>query len=57
MFDPFSRFGRIAQISLKSAFGFVQYYNASDALEAMHKMQDTEIRGRRISKLRIPFEI
>ncbi|KAB5542682.1 RNA recognition domain-containing protein [Coniochaeta sp. 2T2.1] len=48
VFDLFHRFGRLAQISLKSAYGFVQYHLAEDAEAAMQSAQGAEMGGRRI---------
>ncbi|ROT35781.1 hypothetical protein SODALDRAFT_283063 [Sodiomyces alkalinus F11] len=48
VFDIFYRFGRLAQISLKSAYGFVQYHNAEDAQAVMQNLQGIEIKGRKI---------
>ncbi|EON98005.1 putative rna-binding protein [Phaeoacremonium minimum UCRPA7] len=48
VFDLFHKYGRLAQISLKSAYGFVQYHNVTDAQGAMENLQGAEIRGRKI---------
>ncbi|KAK0625276.1 hypothetical protein B0T17DRAFT_617389 [Bombardia bombarda] len=48
VFDIFHRYGRLAQISLKSAFGFVQYHTAEEAAAAMQNVQGTDLGGRRI---------
>ncbi|KAL0939534.1 RNA-binding protein [Colletotrichum truncatum] len=48
VFDIFSKYGRLAQISLKSAYGFVQYHNLEDAHAAMDNLQGIEIKGRKI---------
>lgn len=48
VFDLFHRFGRLAQISLKSAYGFVQYHSAEDAEAAMQAVQGAELGGRKI---------
>lgn len=50
VFDVFSRFGRLAQISLKQAFGFVQYHTQQEGQAAMDNLQGTEIKGRKISE-------
>lgn len=49
VFEAFHRFGRLAQISIKSAYGFVQYHKATEAQEAIKNLQGFEIRGRKIS--------
>lgn len=51
VFDLFHRFGRLAQISLKSAYGFVQYHTVEEGRRAMENLQGIEIKGRRIRKL------
>ncbi|OAA59164.1 RNA-binding protein [Niveomyces insectorum RCEF 264] len=48
VFEEFHRFGRLAQIAIKSAYGFVQYHTAAEAQEAMKHLQGIEIRGRKI---------
>jgi len=49
VFDIFSPFGRLAQISLKQAFGFVQYHMQSEGQAAMDNLQGKEIKGRKIN--------
>lgn len=44
----FHKFGRLAQISLKSAYGFVQYHTVDEGQMAMENLQGVEIKGRRI---------
>ncbi|KAG5985160.1 hypothetical protein E4U55_000796 [Claviceps digitariae] len=48
VFDLFHRYGRLAQISLKSAYGFVQYHTVEEGRGAMENLQGIEIKGRRI---------
>ncbi|PHH77831.1 hypothetical protein CDD80_159 [Ophiocordyceps camponoti-rufipedis] len=48
VFDVFHKFGRLAQISLKSAYGFVQYHTVDEGRQAMENLQGIEIKGRRI---------
>ncbi|KAI5922943.1 hypothetical protein F4810DRAFT_230096 [Camillea tinctor] len=48
VFDIFSKFGRLAQISLKQAYGFVQYHTVVEGQAAMDHLQGIEIRGRKI---------
>ena len=50
VFDLFHTFGRLAQISLKSAYGFVQYHNVAEAQAAMQHLQGADVRGRKIRK-------
>ncbi|KPM36969.1 hypothetical protein AK830_g9603 [Neonectria ditissima] len=51
VFDLFHRFGRLAQISLKSAYGFVQYHTVDEGHAALENLQGIEIKGRRIREL------
>ncbi|KAJ4292989.1 nuclear polyadenylated RNA-binding protein 3 [Collariella sp. IMI 366227] len=48
VFDVFNRFGRLAQISLKNAYGFVQYHTIAEGNAAMQAVQGIELGGRRI---------
>lgn len=50
VFEHFYRYGRLAQVSIKSAFGFVQFHSAEEAAAAMRDLEGTEIRGRKIRK-------
>ena len=52
LFYVFYKYGRIAQISMKSAYGFVQYHDADACFHALQSEQAIEIRGRRIRKRR-----
>lgn len=49
VFELFHQHGRLAQISLKSAYGFVQYHTNTDAQAAMNALQGAEVKGRKIS--------
>lgn len=51
VFELFHQHGRLAQISLKSAYGFVQYHTTAEAQSAMNGLQGAEVKGRKISKL------
>lgn len=51
VFDIFSRHGRLAQISLKQAYGFAQYHTVAEGQEAMDNLQGMDIRGKKISEL------
>ncbi|KAL7919299.1 hypothetical protein ACQKWADRAFT_301662 [Trichoderma austrokoningii] len=48
VFDIFHKFGRLAQISLKSAYGFVQYHTVEEGSNALDSLQGMEVKGRRI---------
>lgn len=49
LFYTFSRYGRLAQISMKSAYGFIQYVQAEDCHRAMQSEQGIQIKGRKIN--------
>ncbi|KAJ4388120.1 nuclear polyadenylated RNA-binding protein 3 [Gnomoniopsis smithogilvyi] len=49
VFELFHQHGRLAQISLKSAYGFVQYYTTAEAQSAMNGLQGAEVKGRKIN--------
>ncbi|KAH8668865.1 hypothetical protein BX600DRAFT_510924 [Xylariales sp. PMI_506] len=48
VFDIFSQYGRLAQISLKQAYGFTQYHAVTEGQAAMTNLQGIEIKGRKI---------
>ncbi|KAK3319900.1 hypothetical protein B0T19DRAFT_478933 [Cercophora scortea] len=48
VFDLFHKFGRLAQISLKNAYGFVQYHTVEEGQTAMRNAQGVELGGRKI---------
>ena len=50
LFYVFYKYGRIAQISMKSAYGFVQYHDADACFRALQSEQAIEIKGRKIRK-------
>lgn len=56
VYELFHPHGRLAQISLKSAYGFVQYHTTAEAQSAMNGLQGAEVKGRKISKSR-PREV
>ncbi|KAI0439137.1 hypothetical protein F4803DRAFT_63731 [Xylaria telfairii] len=49
VFNLFSKYGRLAQISLKQAYGFVQYHTVAEGQAAMDNLQGIEIRGKKIN--------
>ncbi|KAI1149106.1 hypothetical protein F4825DRAFT_464373 [Nemania diffusa] len=49
VFNIFSKYGRLAQISLKQAYGFVQYHEVAEGQAAMDNLQGMEIRGKKIN--------
>ncbi|KAI1608639.1 hypothetical protein EDD36DRAFT_447435 [Exophiala viscosa] len=48
LFHTFHRHGRLAQISIKQAYGFVQYLEAASCSAALAAEQGVEIRGRKV---------
>ncbi|KAL8856934.1 MAG: hypothetical protein Q9178_006523 [Gyalolechia marmorata] len=48
LFFVFQRYGRLAQISIKNAYGFIQFYEASCSNRAIQGEQGSTIRGRKI---------
>lgn len=48
LFHIFHKHGRLAQISIKQAYGFVQYLDAGACYNALNAEQGVEIRGRKI---------
>lgn len=48
LFHRFHRFGKLAQISIKQAYGFVQYHDASSCKAALEAEQGVELRGRKV---------
>ncbi|TKX22990.1 RNA recognition motif-containing protein 17 [Elsinoe australis] len=49
VFHVFHGYGKLAQISIKQAYGFVQFLNNSDCNRALHAEQGRIIRGKRIN--------
>jgi RNA recognition motif-containing protein len=48
VFHIFHHYGKIAQISIKQAYGFVQYYSAEACQQALVSQEGTELRGKKI---------
>lgn len=48
LFHKFHRHGKLAQISIKQAYGFVQFLEAASCLAALNAEQGVEIRGRKV---------
>ncbi|KAL8735639.1 MAG: hypothetical protein Q9166_000808 [cf. Caloplaca sp. 2 TL-2023] len=48
LFFVFQTYGRLAQISIKNAYGFIQFYDASCSNRAIQGEQGSTIRGRKI---------
>lgn len=56
VFDIFSPYGRLAQISLKQAYGFVQYHKVSEGQAATNALQGVEISGRKIREFSLVYK-
>jgi len=50
IFRVFQKHGKLAQISIKQAYGFVQYQDAESCARALEAEQAVAIRGRKIRK-------
>lgn len=50
LFQVFYKYGRLAQISLKQAYGFVQFHDANACYTALDREQGQEVRGRKMRK-------
>ncbi|WPG97847.1 Hypothetical protein R9X50_00062900 [Acrodontium crateriforme] len=48
IYHVFHRYGDLAQISIKQAFGFVQFLRSEDCMQALNGEQGTQIREKRI---------
>jgi hypothetical protein len=51
LFHIFHQYGKLAQISIKQAYGFIQFVDASACKHALDCEQGAVIRGRKIRKL------
>lgn len=48
LFHVFHRYGKLAQISIKQAYGFVQFLQADDCTRSLLNEQGVSIRGRKV---------
>lgn len=48
LFHVFHKYGKIAQISIKQAYGFVQFHEASACYNALKREEGSEVRGRKM---------
>jgi hypothetical protein len=53
MFHRFHQYGKLAQISIKQAYGFIQFLEAGACHAALQIEQGALIRGRKIRKFRL----
>jgi hypothetical protein len=52
VFHLFHKYGKVAQIAIKQAYGFVQYYTADSCYAALDHEQGAVIRDKKMRKLR-----
>jgi RNA recognition motif-containing protein len=50
LFQRFSRYGKLAQISIKQAYGFVQFLTMEACARAKEAEQDMQIKGRKMRR-------
>lgn len=55
IFHRFYRHGQLAQISIKQAYGFVQFLYAESCAQALRAEQGQQVRGRKMRKQRLPW--
>jgi nuclear polyadenylated RNA-binding protein 3 len=50
LFYVFYKYGRLAQVSIKQAYGFVQFHDVASCYNALDREQGQEVRGRKMRK-------
>jgi hypothetical protein len=50
VFQKFYPYGKLAQISIKQAYGFVQFLTVEACVRAKEAEQDKQIKGRKMRK-------
>lgn len=48
MYHVFHKYGELAQISIKNAYGFIQFLNVDDCRRALNREEGREVRGKNI---------
>ncbi|TVY56396.1 putative RNA-binding protein, partial [Lachnellula suecica] len=48
LFHVFHKYGKLAQVSIKQAYGFIQFHEDAACAEALANEQDSEVRGRKM---------
>ncbi|KAG9230319.1 hypothetical protein BJ875DRAFT_385419 [Amylocarpus encephaloides] len=48
LFHVFHKYGRLAQVSIKQAYGFIQFHEAAACYRALDHEQGAEVRGRKM---------
>jgi hypothetical protein len=56
IYHLFHKYGRLAQIAIKSAYGFVQFHDSAACRAALHNEEGSEVRGRKIRKCNIAID-
>lgn len=54
LFHIFHKYGKLAQVSIKQAYGFVQYLETSCCHRALHNEQGMSVRGRKMRTYLFP---
>lgn len=57
IFHRFYRHGKLAQISIKQAYGFVQFLDARSCHEALQQEQGSQVRGRKMRTFSIVYSL
>jgi nuclear polyadenylated RNA-binding protein 3 len=50
LFHVFHKYGKLAQVSIKQAYGFIQFHEDAACLAALNNEQGSEVRGRKMRK-------
>jgi nuclear polyadenylated RNA-binding protein 3 len=56
LFHVFHKYGKIAQVSIKQAYGFVQFHTSAACHAALEHEQGAEVRGRKMRKHFLLYE-
>jgi RNA recognition motif-containing protein len=50
LFHVFHKYGKLAQVSIKQAYGFIQFHEDAACVAALAHEQGSEVRGRKMRK-------
>ena len=50
LFYIFHKYGKLAQVSIKQAYGFIQFHDSAACYRALDLEQGQEVRGRKMRK-------
>ena len=53
LFHVFHHYGKLAQVSIKQAYGFIQFEDRASCYAALEHEQGAEVRGRRMRKFNL----